>query len=108
MTLKELAVVAHKDAEEKGWLEEKRSFGDIIALIHSELSEALEDYRNGHAPHHIYFEKDKPCGIPIELADAVIRIAQYCGSTGIDLNNAVTVKIGYNRTRPHRHGGKKL
>lgn len=50
----------------------------------------------------------KPCGIPIELADIVIRVADFAKKHGIDLVEAIQIKADYNRTRPHRHGGKKL
>lgn len=98
----------HKNAKEHGWWEEERSFGDIIALCHSELSEALEEHRNGHAPTEIYYNGEKPEGIPIELADVVIRIMDYCGHAGIDLQSALLMKMKYNESRPYRHGGKKL
>lgn len=82
-----------------------------IALMHSELSEALEEYRNGHAPTEIYYnpkKPDKPEGIGIELADCLIRIGDACEALGIDLEECVKKKMAYNRTRPHRHGGKKI
>lgn len=50
----------------------------------------------------------KPCGIPIELADIVIRVAHFAKKHGIDLVEAIQIKADYNRTRPHRHGGKAL
>lgn len=117
----------HKNAVEHGWWDEPRTFGEIIALFHSELSEALEEYRKGQKPHEIYAnyvgEKNvykleygdviqtagyKPEGIPIELADCIIRILDYCGKEGIDIEEAVRIKHEYNKTRPYRHGGKKI
>lgn len=49
---------------------------------------------------------DKPVGFPIELADVIIRIADFCGLHGIDLEEAIRFKMTYNKTRSHRHGGK--
>ncbi len=94
-------------AKEKGWHEESRPFGEIIALIHSELSEALEEYRAGRGNHYIH-ESGKPEGIAVELADAVIRIADAAGELGLDLPAAILAKLKYNRTRPYRHGGKVI
>lgn len=99
---------AHQNAIDKGVYEEPITFGELIALVHSELSEALEEHRNGRGFRGFYFEGEKPCGIPIELADAVIRIFDACGYYGIDLEDAIQMKMSYNATRPKRHGGKRL
>jgi len=93
--------------KEKGW-EDGRSFGEDIALVHSELSEALEEYRENSPLADIYYTDSKPEGIPIELADAVIRIFNMCSVRGIDLERALTLKMLYNSTREPRHGGKAL
>lgn len=124
MTINELVKKAHENAVEKGWWEEERSFGEVIALIHSEASEALEDYRAGKKPTEVWYEKKdvggyfeanrqvtpkyKPCGIPSELADIVIRVMDACGRYGIDLEKAIEEKMAYNATRPHKHGGKVI
>lgn len=116
MKINEIVKEAHKNAVSKGWWEEDRSFGEVIALIHSEASEALEEYRNGNEPNYSYYNVNvagdnydpKPEGIPSELADIVIRVADACGRYGIDLEKAIEEKMAYNATRPHKHGGKVI
>lgn len=107
-TIDELIVESHQTAVEHGWWEEQppRSFGDQIALMHSELSEALEQFREHHHPSEIYIEDAKPEGVAVELADVLIRIFDTCGYYGVDLQQALTLKLAYNKTRPYRHGGK--
>lgn len=124
-SINELVKAAHENAVSKGWWDEDRSFGEIIALIHSEASEALEDHRNGKKPTEVWYEEKsafgmiinrlemadetwKPCGIPSELADIVIRVFDACGRYGIDLEEAIAEKMAFNATRPQRHGGKVL
>ena len=106
--ISKLVQEAYQNAVQHGWHSEDRSFGDIIALMHSELSEALEDYRKKREFTEIYYENDKPCGIPTELADVVIRVFDACGKYGIDLENAIKIKMEYNESRPFKHGGKKI
>jgi NTP pyrophosphatase (non-canonical NTP hydrolase) len=109
MELNELVKKAHKNAVEHGWHDDKRTFGELIALCHSELSEALEEHRAGVDYTEEYTDPVlKPCGIPSELADVVIRIADMCGLYGIDLDDAVKKKMEYNKKRPYRHGGKVI
>lgn len=170
---------------EKGWLNEDgtdpRPFYTVTSLFHTELSEAFEDIRSNKKIDEIYYEDKKPCGVPVELADFVIRVAQYYGSAklgeklqstmadiaieerdaggeiadeaeqlitdlhasaslawlaskgrhpvgdplhhhavatvtvfafcrkhGIDIWAAIDEKEAYNRTRPIKHGGKKM
>ena len=170
MKSNEVIKAIHENAVAHGWWEEERGFGEIAALIHSELSEALEEYRN--AKPFIYKTDGKPEGIAVELADTVIRILDYFGKigytveelsasnpetddvdetpyqnfgdfvtnchadvsaayddmngernlylcdccarierwfrrNGLDLEEVITIKNEYNKSRPYRHGGKK-
>jgi len=103
----EYIFVAHKLAKEKGFWDREREMPELIALCHSELSEALEQARLGYAPTHEYKDENgKPCGIPSELADTVIRIMDICGHYDIDLNHAIISKMKYNATRGNKHGKK--
>lgn len=96
---------AHQNAAEKGFWDQPQTVAESIALMHSELSEALEDYRAGESPNELKYEPNgKPIGIPSELADVVIRIADFCGYHDIDLEKAIADKMAYNETRPHMHG----
>ncbi|MCM8796739.1 MAG: hypothetical protein NC923_02515 [Candidatus Omnitrophica bacterium] len=86
----------HRTARKKGWWDEERSDAEIIALMHSELSEALEAMRN-----HAGLEE-----VAEELADCCIRIFDYCGKKKINLEQALLKKMAYNKMRPYRHGKK--
>lgn len=124
--LKDLIIDIHENAKAHGWYDEKRSFGDIIALIHSELSEAFEFERDKNkfsmVDYHFHYSgggyiataptlvAKKPDGVLPELADVVIRVFDYVGSIDRvdDFIRALKEKHEYNKTRPYKHGGKSL
>jgi len=106
MDIKELQIASHAIAVSKGWWDEDRNIGELLALVHSEVSEALEEWRADEGLAVIRIEDGKPEGFPVELADTLIRICDLAESAGIDLNAALKIKMAYNSTRPWRHGGK--
>lgn len=75
-----------------------------LCLIHSEISEALEEYRLGTIEDRTGYPDGKPEGFASELADAVIRIGDLAQALGIELEDAIRKKMAYNRTRPYKHG----
>ena len=103
--MNQLAQRIHQTAVDHGWWEADRNVGEMLALMHSELSEALEEWRQGKPD--VYFVEGKPEGFAVELADCIIRILDTLHSRGADVQGIVLAKMAYNDTRPYRHGGKR-
>lgn len=76
----------------------------LLFLIVTELVEAFDEVRAGHAVTEVYTKNGKPEGVPIELADAMLRIGDFAEAAGIDLGAAIEAKMAYNRTREYMHG----
>jgi NTP pyrophosphatase (non-canonical NTP hydrolase) len=103
LSIEMLVKRSHDTAVNKGWWESERGVPECLALIHSEVSEALEAYRNQEPEGK---EDGKPVGFGSELADILIRVADLAGKLEINLEQIVHDKLEYNALRPHRHGGK--
>ena len=99
MKFSDLQAQVHKTAVTSGWHDKERSFSDFIALFHSEVSEAFEEYRStGYITPKVL----------IELADVIIRIMDFCELYNYDLEGAIVAKDVINQERPYRHGNKAL
>lgn len=99
----------------KGFYDTPRDFPHTCMLIVSEISEAVEAERKGVPFPNIVPELDSPNfevdfkalvkdTIPDEMADAMIRILDWCGKEGVDIGYHIQAKLKYNASRPYKHG----
>lgn len=100
--LNELARAINEINRANGWevlqpheWDDPRRIPTVIALIHSEASEALEGFRKGDR-----------ANVAEEFADVLIRVLDATGGLGIDMDEEVRKKLAKNRTRGYKHGGK--
>ena len=134
MNINELAKEVHENAVAHGWWEKPPTLPEALCLIHAELSEALEEYREGNpliygtcalAAEDCKYSGvcdrvgrpgegegvDGPCkpeGIAVELADVILRTLDLMAALGVDVDAVVMAKHKYNLGREYRHGGKAL
>lgn len=98
---KEVAKDCYENSKAHGFWEAERNRPEMLALMHSELSEALEYYRKGdkqsdHIPEFT--------GVEEELADVIIRVMDYAHGFKHRVAEAVIAKMEFNKSRPHKHG----
>jgi hypothetical protein len=113
MKIEQMAKDAFANATVKGFHSnddgspKQRNLAEALCLIHSEVSEALEEYRKNSDLHHTYYREDgKPEGFLFEIADVYIRLGDLMGQEGMTtkIEGAIQEKMDFNATRPHMHG----
>jgi NTP pyrophosphatase (non-canonical NTP hydrolase) len=130
-TLTALRDEAYDNAKAHGFHDKdvRRTVGDAMMLIATEVSEAFEAFREGGKLNETLYDPGtwgsavpllreskspdgsklyKPVGVPSELADIIIRVLDFCGEHDIDIERVTLEKMAYNRSRPYKHGNKVL
>lgn len=125
MDIKAISQEIHENNKTKGFYDEPKNIGEMLMLIVTEVSEAMEadrkdKYFNDGGRLDVYkidnftekgamevFEENVKNTFEDELADIVIRVMDLAYFKGINLEWHILQKIRYNKTRPHKHGGKK-
>jgi hypothetical protein len=113
MNLNELSKDIRFFNEKKGFECNIENINQKLLLAISEICEAQEELRDGRKVEEVYFQihvdpmnngLEKPCGFPVEIADAIIRLLDICGAFNIDIEEVIDAKLAYNKTRPAKHG----
>jgi NTP pyrophosphatase (non-canonical NTP hydrolase) len=120
-TINKLCFEIHQNAIDKGFYENPKNIGEMLCLVHSEVSEALEADRKGKyckVPGGMindfeckddfkeHYEDSVKGTFEEEMADIVIRVFDLCAFKGIDLYAHIEAKMRYNSLREHKHGKK--
>ena len=119
--LNDSAQVIFQNNKEKGFWDNERNVGELLMLVTSELSEAMEAHRKGkfarwdewtkYYSHQENLEQIKSVfelhikdTFEDEIADAVIRLLDLSAGLEIDLEKHINAKVNYNKLRKRLHG----
>lgn len=99
LKINELSLYIH-ELNRKWWYDKnenkiERNKGELIALMHSELSELMEGERKNLMDTHLPNRKMAE----VEIADTIIRLLDYASGFGYDVENALIEKLEYNKNR---------
>jgi len=119
--LNELSKKVHENAKSKGFFDGEKNIGEMLCLIHSEVTEALEaDRKNLYTKTNIFavngwisdtdftvsFRQNVKDTFEDELSDVIIRVLDLCAFKGINIEEHIKAKMRYNSMREHKHGKK--
>ena len=121
--INELAKEVHENAKNHGFFDTEKNIGEMLALIHSEVSEALECDRKDKyfnrlqlplrnyeklpdLTFQVQFANDVKDTFEDELADIMIRVMDLAAFKGVNLEQHIKAKMRFNALREHMHGKK--
>ena len=119
--INKLSKEVHSNNKAKGFYDDSKNLGEMLALIHSEVSEALEaDRKDIYTSENIFavngwtsdadfkdsFKRKVKDSFEDELADIMIRVMDLAAFKGVNLEEHIKAKMRYNALRPHKHGKK--
>lgn len=119
--INELSKEIHQNAKNKGFFDDEKNIGEMLCLIHSEVSEALEADRKSQRTFSnikaingwiadkdfiLSFKNNVKDTFDDELADIMIRVMDLAAFKGIDLEQHIKAKMRFNSLREHKHGKK--
>lgn len=121
--INKLSKLVHENSKLKGFFEKEKNIGEMLCLIHSEVSEALEaDRENRYCTLettgmdnilamegenlNAYYNGNIKGTFEEEMADIAIRVMDLCAFKSIDLEAHINAKIKYNSLREYKYGKK--